>query len=123
MLIRKDDKSFTGGPLDVLCILHRIETDTFHAAYFEEKMMPGPIVQVSAVATVRLMSHMHHTEGAESFAGAQEHLKDLATKIELPETNIVRDRAIPWDGYPFILMVPNWRQKELPVSAVLPQPE
>jgi hypothetical protein len=116
MLIRNDDGTFTGGPLDVLLILCNVEEGTFHAAFLEEKPFPGPIGNVQETRTVRLKSKMHHTGGTTDFVEAQQHLEALRQQIDVPDENVV-NRPVAWSGSPFVVMVPNWRvQPPVPLS-------
>lgn len=110
MLLRHDDDTFTGGPLDVLCILKDINTGRFHAAFFEEKPMPGPVKPVHETEVVRLKSTMHHTEGSDTLEGALVHLNELSVQIQLPEENVWKD-PIDWDGQPAVWLKPNWRKE------------
>lgn len=73
---------FSGGPFDVICIQHDVATGRYHAAFYEERPMPGPDVGTPPV--LRLKSKMHHTVGAETFDEALAHLDALAEQIELP---------------------------------------
>lgn len=112
MLIRHDDGTYTGGPLDLLCILHnRAEpTGRYHPAFLEEAPFPGPVQEVSATKIVRLKSKMHHTDGYETLAEAIVGLDDLANKIRLVPENIWRD-PIGWDGEQGIVwVIENWRK-------------
>jgi hypothetical protein len=109
MLVKNGDGTFTGGHLDVWCILHDENTGRYHAAFFEEKPMPGPQPELKDIKIVRLKSKMHHTEGAEDLDGANKHLDEFAAKIKVPDENIQRD-PIPWDGIIGIVrVVENWR--------------
>ena len=94
-----------GGPLDILCIL-KLPAGTFHAAFFEEYPLPGPLMP--AASLVRLKSKMHHTAGASTLEGAQEHLDDLKQKISVPAGNVLRDAAIEVDDPVNVWLVPNW---------------
>lgn len=108
MLINNGDGTHTGGPLDILCILHDVERDRFHAAFAEEMPMPGSVPAVGDMPLVRLKSKMHHTAGAPALEEALVHLDDLAGKIHVPPENVWRDPR-PWDGEPFVTIVANWR--------------
>lgn len=112
MLIENGDGTGTAGPLDILLILHNVEAGTFHAAFFEESPPPGPIQDVADAETVRFKSKMHHTRGAPDLAGAQAHLDELGRTVHVPEGNVARDRAVPWDGQiGFVWVIPNWRRR------------
>lgn len=110
MLIANGDGTYTGGPLDVICVLVDVTTGRFHAAYFEERPMPGPIPGVTDDRPVRLMSKMHHTEGADTWAGALDHAHAMTETITLPTENVMLDEAWPWDGeQATVRILPNWR--------------
>lgn len=110
MLIPRSEGGYTAGPLDIQCILHNLEAGTFHAAFFEERPPPGPVLPVAETALVRLWSKMHHVTGSPTLEGAQAHLDDLAAKIQVRPENIARTQAYPWDGTPAIVWcVENWR--------------
>ena len=109
MLIRNDDGTYLAGPLDAICVLHHTQTGRYHAALFLERPFPGPIQALEDVRVVRLASHAHHTEGADTLEGAQAHVDDLTSKIEV-HGNVFRD-PIPWDGaHGAILIRENWRR-------------
>lgn len=111
MLIENGDGTYTGGPLDVWCIMHNVEADTYHAAFFEEKPMPGPRPSVEDTKIVRLKSKMHHTEGAPTLEGALKYLDEMTAKVQVPPENIWREPK-DWDGEIGIVWVfPNWRRK------------
>jgi len=107
MLISKGNNTYQGGPLDVLCILHEMHTGRYHAAFFEESPLPGPVKSLHETDVVRLKSKMHHTEGSDTLAGAVVHLEELATQIHLPESNIWKE-PIEWDGSPVVMLRSNW---------------
>ena len=89
--------TFTAGGLDVLCILHDVNTDRYHAAFFEEKPLPGKIKSIEETDIVRLQSKMHHASGSDTLDVALKHLKELSEKIIVPEENIKKE-PIDWDG-------------------------
>ena len=109
MLIRNDDGTYIAGPLDALMILHHVGTGRYHAAFFEELALPGPIQDVDDVQIVRLRSNMHHTEGADTLTGACAHVDELKNKIDV-HGNVFRT-PVGWDGDPVIILLrPNWRR-------------
>jgi hypothetical protein len=113
-MIANGDGTYTAGPLDVLMILHDMRANTFHAAFFEEAPMPGPVQDVKDVRVVRLRSKMHHTAGASTLDAARVDLAEIAQKIQVPDSNIWRDHSpYPWDGQPgIVLFVENWLPAE-----------
>ena len=110
MMIANGDGTYIGGPLDVLMILHHMSANTFHAAFFEEAPMPGPVEDVKDVRTVRLRSKMHHTIGASTLDEARAHLAEIAQKIQVADSNIWRDHSpYPWNGeLGIVVFVENW---------------
>jgi len=109
MLMEQGDGTYLGGPLDVLCVLHDAENERYHAAFFEEKPMPGKVRSVEDTPVVRLKSKFHHTEGADNLADALVQLDELSAKIRVDKQNICR-APIPWDGVAGIVWtVPNWQ--------------
>lgn len=111
MLIANGDGTYTAGPLDVMFVLHDVAHGTYHAAFFEEAPMPGPIADATEVEVVRLRSKFHHTAGAPDLAGAQVHLDEMLTKITVPESNFWRDHVVAWDGELGVtLLEANWRR-------------
>lgn len=111
MMIGNGDGTFTGGPLDVLLVLHDTKTGRFHPAFLEEKPMPGPVPEVADTHVVRLTSRMHHTEGFPTLEEGLKGLKELAEKIHLPPEN-TWEKPREWDGeYPITMLVDNWRKK------------
>lgn len=120
MLIENGDGTYTGGPLDVLVILYDVNTKRFHAAFFEERLFPGPTPSVEETRSVRLVSKMHHTGGSETLHGAQRHFDELTAKILLPDSNVVRDRAFPWGGEQGVVwLLGNWRAARLKLSDIM----
>jgi hypothetical protein len=113
MLLNNGNGTFTGGPLDAIMILHNIDRGTYHAAFFEEHPLPGPVLDVEKTKLVRLQSRFHHTEGSLTFEGAVQHVKELAEKITLPKENIFKDKPREWDGKIGITyLVDNWRASD-----------
>ncbi len=109
MLIKAENDTFIGGPLDVITILHHSTTGRYHAAFFEELPLPGPVPDIQDTTVVRLKSKMHRTTGAESMEEALIQLDELAAKISVPEENRWTD-AMEWDGHQgIVVIVPNWR--------------
>lgn len=99
------------GALDAIIILHNVDTDTYHASYFVEAPMPGPVVPVDQLEIVRLKSRMHHTRGAATLAAARVHAIDLGARVEMDERNIF-DEPMEWDGeLGLVIVVPNWRKQ------------
>lgn len=110
MMINNGNGTFTAGRLDVLCILHNVNTGRYHAAFFEEHPLPGEVKSIEETDIVRLKSKMHHTTGSDTLEGALEHLEELSEQIIVPEENIKKD-PIDWDGEIGIVFVwENWRK-------------
>lgn len=110
MMIDNGNGTFTAGGLDVLCILHDVNTDKYHAAFFEEKPFPGKAKSIEETDIVRLQSKMHHTSGSDTLNGALEHLKELSEKIIVLKENIKKD-PIDWNGEIGITFIwSNWRK-------------
>lgn len=124
MLIEKQGGgAYTGGPLDFVCILHGSQQGRYHPCFVEEKPMPGPVKSVEETDSVRVKSKMHHTAGFATFEEAVEYVKtDFLQKIELPDNNVVLDRAIPWDEeeMAFVMLLGNWVRQERAVGDFLP---
>ena len=111
MVVRKDG-TIDVGPLDVVCILHDVNTGRYHSAFFEEYPLPGPVKPFNEVEIVRLKSKMHHETGSENLEGAFVHLHDLADKLNVYADNVWKD-PIGWDGHPgVVITLPNWRKSE-----------
>jgi hypothetical protein len=107
MLIEKDGGMLLAGPADMVCIL-KLPAGTFHVAFFEEHPMPGPVQPINELPVIRLRSKMHHTSGSPTFEGAQQHVRELRAKIELPDSNVLDSEAIPVRDPVSNLLVPNW---------------
>ena len=109
MMLSNPDGTFMGGPLDVLCILHDVNTGRYHPAFFEEAPFPGPVADVRATTIVRLKSKMHHTGGFATLAEAVDNLdNDLSVKLKVPPTNVWRAPR-DWDGeLGIVWLEPNW---------------
>lgn len=115
MLIPNGDGTFMAGPFDVVCIL-KGPGGRFHPAFFEERAFPGPYPdRVEDVKVVRLVSRMHHTEGAETLEVALMQVAELVKKISVTPTNIwLRPRE--WDGAQGVTwLCDNWLKD--PVAA------
>lgn len=111
MMMDNGNGTFTAGGLDVLCILHDVNTDKYHAAFFEEKPLPGKVKSIEETDIVRLKSKMHHTGGSDTLDGALEHLKELSEKIIVPGENVFNE-PIEWDGtIGIVLLWKNWRKQ------------
>lgn len=124
MILQRDDGTCDVGPLDIICIL-KLPAGTFHAAFFEEAPMPGPVQPIDSLTFVRLKSKMHHTGGALTLEGAQEHLDELRLKIHLPDTNVVREEAIEIADPVSVWILGNWKRSgslagELRTAGYLP---
>lgn len=110
MMIDKGNGTYEAGPLDVLCILHDVNTGKYHAAFFEESPFPGKVESMEEMEVVRLKSKMHHTAGSETLDGALAHLKELSEKIIVPDENVKKE-PIDWNGEIGITFVwENWRK-------------
>ena len=120
MLIKQEDDTFLAGPFDVLCILHDPVADRYHAAFFEEHPLPGPVPDPEHTDVVRLKSKMHHTDGAPDLAGALVHLDELAKSIKVPDENIWT-KPFEWDAEQMavVWLLPNWKKTKT-VPAALP---
>lgn len=99
MLIENDDKTYTAGPLDVLCILHLEEAATYHPAFLEESPPPGPIQSPEEMKVVRLRSKIHHTTGFKTLEEAQRNLNEELSKSLQCQT--IWQEPIPWMGDAF----------------------
>jgi hypothetical protein len=111
MMIEQDNGLYTGGPLDVWCILHNVKANTYHFAFRVERPMPGPIGNVEDLSFVRLKSKMHHTAGDATLEAAKDRLKDERKKIAVDDSNVWSD-PMEWDGEPFVTVVANWKRAE-----------
>ncbi len=109
MLLQREDKTFTGGILDVICILHNEKTNRYHAAFFEESPLPGKAnIPIDQLPFIRLKSKMHHTEGADTLEEAKKHVEEMRKQIYLVDKNIWLEPQ-KWDGNEGIVwVVPNW---------------
>lgn len=123
MLLDNGDGTYMAGPLDVICILQDEDTGRFHAAFFEEHPLPGPVESVEETSTVRLFSRMHHTGGADTLEGAKAHFQQLRNTIQIEDAN-VSDEPISWDGQLGIVwMFPNWKRRGQTFGDMFPRPD
>lgn len=106
MLIQNGDGTATAGPFDVLLILEHDKTKRLHVCFAEERPFPGPIEDSPPL--VRLKSAMHHTGGAATLGEALEQIAELRRALEVRDENVWTEPR-PWDGDPFVVVVPNWR--------------
>lgn len=83
-------------------------TGRFHVAFFQEHSFPGPYEPAEEVKAVRLISHSHHTEGADSLKEAFAQRAETAASLNVPPTNLF-DEVVSWDGsHGVVLIYPNW---------------
>lgn len=114
MLVDNGDGTYMAGPADVLLVMQDVSTGRFHASFWEESPMPGPVEPVEEAPLIRLKSRMHHTGGADTYEEALTHLKDLAEQIRVPDSNYWPEagKAVAYDfaqdGYAHVLCLPNW---------------
>jgi hypothetical protein len=118
MLIENGNGTYTAGQGDIICIL-QLPAKTYHVAFFEEHPFAGQIKPIQDEDLLRLKSKMHHTTGSPTLEGAQKHLDDMRTKIILPDSNIVRDRAIKVEDPVSVWVLPNWIKQHKNLSEVL----
>jgi len=112
MMIQNGDGTFTGGPLDVLCVLHDVTTGKYHPAFFEEAPMPGSVADVQDVKIVRLKSKMHHTGGFINLEEAHKSLDELCAQIRVTPENIWR-KPREWGGeIGIVWLEENWKAKK-----------
>lgn len=104
-MIPNDDGTYTIGPLDILCILHdEINSGRFHPAMLEERPMPGTLECIEDMTFARLKSKMHHTTGFGTLEEARANLRDDLSR-RLRCDNVWYD-PLPWDGDPFVCILP-----------------
>jgi hypothetical protein len=118
MLINEGDGTYTAGRADIICIL-QLPTNTYHVAFFEEHPMVGQIKPVEQEEFFRLKSKMHHTQGSPTLEGAQIHLDEIRHKLIIPDTNVIRDRAIKVADPVNVWILPNWIKDGKSLSEVL----
>ena len=106
MLINNGDGTFILGPADIICI-YRLPDGRYHLAVLEERPMPGPIKPIEELSFIRLKSSMHHTSGAETIQGAQEHIAELRKKVKIEDANIVSDVAIDMEDPVSVILARN----------------
>lgn len=97
MMLNNGDGTHTGGPYDVIMILHNVKTNRFHVAFYEEALFPGGVDAETNQGIVRLKSKMHHTAGADTLEEAMIHLEDLRKKLHLPDQNVWKEPR-EWNG-------------------------
>ncbi|KKN07678.1 hypothetical protein LCGC14_1064510 [marine sediment metagenome] len=118
MLMEKGDGTFTGGQGDVICILELPE-GTFHTAFFEEHPMSGQVKPIADEDFLRLKSKMHRTEGSETLEEEQSKLDEMRAKIDIPDSNVIRDKAIKVVDPVNIWVVPNWIREKRPIGELV----
>jgi len=107
MLIDNGDGTCFCGPSDIVYIL-RLPNDRYHVVFTEEHPMPGPIRDIETLEVLRMKSKMHHTTGADDFAGAQQHLQEMLTKLKIQPENVVSEVAFDSDDPVRSFMLANW---------------
>lgn len=112
MLISNGDRTFTGGPLNIIVLLRDVNTNRYHACFAEEMPMPGPVGAPDELTFVRLKSKMHHTGGAATLEEGRVHVRELAAQIQLYAEN-VSEEPEDWDGQAFTVLVANWRRSPI----------
>lgn len=118
MIINNGDGTYTMGPADVICIF-RLPSGWYHMAVLEENPMPGPIKPIGECDFIRLKSKMHHTEGAETLEGAQQHLLELRKQIKIGDANVVSDAALDISDPVTVFPVRNWTKEKIPLKEAL----
>lgn len=109
MLIRNDDGTYSAGPLDAILVLHHVQTGRYHAALFLERPFPGPLEPFNEVRIVRLVSRGHHTDGSDTLEGAQDHVDQLKSTVDV-HGNVFRD-PVAWDGRQGVVLIrENWHR-------------
>ena len=109
MLIRNDKGTFSAGPLDLICILKDVESGRYHAAFFEDRPLPGHSTAMEDSTIVRLRSKMHHTAGAETLEEAKQHVAEMREQIEIDDLSVC-EKPVAWDGQiGTVCVLPNWR--------------
>jgi len=112
MLLEQKDGKYLVGPLDALMILHDVNTNKFHASFFEESPFPGPVPSVEDTKMVRLKCHASHTEGSKTIEGARVHLDKLLEGLVIDPENVFKSDPVEWDGeLGVVLFLPNWRTR------------
>lgn len=113
MLISNGDGTYTAGSYDVLGIVKNTDTGRFHVYFWEERPPPGPYDPSPNI--VRLRSKMHHTEGAETFDIALEHVRQIQERVRIPEENVWKHldqvilKSFSQEGPVENFMVPSWK--------------
>lgn len=105
MLIEIEPGVLMAGPADVICILQ--VGNRFHAAFFEELPMPGPIQPIKELDFIRLKSKMHHTIGTDTLEGAKKHVEEMRKNIKVNDNNIA-DEPLVVDDPISVLVIENW---------------
>lgn len=107
MRVDNGDGTYTAGPLDVVLILYRTSTDTYHICWCREAPLPG----MGGVSgdIVRLKSGGHHTDGAATLDGAKAHLQEFLAMVRHDPLNVC-EVPLEWDGEVFVQIVSNWRK-------------
>ena len=118
MLIENGDGTFIGGQGDVICILE-LPTGTFHTAFFEEHPLPGQNKSLAEEDFLRLKSRMHRTEGSKTLEEEQLKLEEMRAKIKIPDSNVIRERAIKVEDPVNIWILPNWVKENKCVAEVV----
>lgn len=118
MLLQQDNGTFLAGPADIICIL-QLPKGIYHAAFFEEHPMAGQTKPINELEFLRLKSKMHHTTGADTLEGAQEHVKEMREKIILSDDNIMIDEAIPVTDPVNVWPVLNWTKGNMTLKEAL----
>ena len=100
------------GPFDLIGIVKNTKTGRFHAYVWEESPLPGGDNADSDV--VRLKSRMHHTEGAETFERALEHVADLRKKIQIKDANVrtaevMKEKDFSEEGFADVMLLSRWK--------------
>lgn len=114
MLITRTDGTYNAGPLDIICILFLSKSvssnyhDTYHAAFFVENPLPGPVLYARDTKLVRLKSQMHHTAGAKTLAEARLHVEGMRREIHIADANVVTSAAVPVADAVNVWLIPNW---------------
>lgn len=118
MFIRQKGNTLVGGEADIMCIIE-LPAGTFHVALFEERPLPGPVKPIRELDFIRLKSKMHHTTGAKTLEGAQEHAREMREQLVIEDSNVCVEKAMLVEDPVQVWMLKNWTTGERTLEEVI----
>lgn len=98
IVVNRETGSRTGGPLDILCILHNVSERHFRIVFFDSGLWSkSDALMAEQLDVIDVKMKFLHPERAKTLAQAREYLAEMREWVALPDRNVAQE-PIPWDG-------------------------